>query len=148
MKVILIEDVDNLGKTGEILSVKNGFGRNYLIPNKLALLANDKTIKSIQKDLERREIKEANTVRGLTLLSEKLNKVTLKFDLKAGEDDKLFGSVTTQMISDMLNKSGYDIDKKDIIIEDSIKAVGNHYSTISLGQDISARIKIKVKAEK
>tara|TARA_B100000029_G_C17511503_1_gene936442 strand:- start:738 stop:1184 length:447 start_codon:yes stop_codon:yes gene_type:complete len=147
MKVILVQSVENLGDAGDIVTVKNGYGRNFLIPNGFAVSANKKSIIGIQKDLERKELKEAKTIKGLTLLSEKLNKETLKFALKAGEDDKLFGSVTTQMISDELQNKGYSVDKKDIIIDDSIKSVGNHYVAIHLGENLDAKIKIKVKSE-
>ena len=92
------------------------------------------------------ELKEAKTIKGLTLLSSKLNKETLKFELKAGEEDKLFGSVTAQMISDELQNKGYSIDKKDIIMDESIKSIGNHYVIIHLGEDLDSKVKIKVKS--
>ena len=147
MKVILVQSVEKLGDIGDVINVKSGYGRNYLIPKGLAVSANKKSINSIQKDIERKELKEAQTLKGLTLLSEKLNKETLKFELKAGEEDKLFGSVTAQMISDELQNKGYSIDKKDIIMDESIKSVGNHYVIIHLGEDLNSKVKIKVKSE-
>ena len=123
MKVILVQSIENLGDAGDVINVKSGYGRNYLIPKGFAVSANKKSIISLQKDLERKELKEAKTVKGLTLLSTKLNKETLKFELKAGEDDKLFGSVTAQMISDELQNKGYSIDKKDIFMDESIKSI-------------------------
>ena len=147
MKVILVQSVEKLGDIGDVITVKSGYGRNYLIPKGLAISANKKSIISIQKDLERKELKEAQTVKGLTLLSEKLNKETFKFELKAGEEDKLFGSVTAQMISAELQNKGYSIDKKDIIMDESIKSVGNHYVIIHLGEDLNPKVKIKVKSE-
>ena len=80
-------------------------------------------------------------------VDKKLNKEVLKFELKSGEDDKLFGSVTTQMISDELHNKGYSIDKKDIFMDESIKSIGNHYVTIHLGENLDSKVKIKVKSE-
>ena len=147
MKVILVQSIENLGDAGDVITVKSGYGRNYLIPNGFAISANKKSIISIQKEIESKELKEAKTVKGLTLLFEKLNKEVLKFELKSGEDDKLFGSVTTQMISDELHNKGYSIDKKDIFMDESIKSTGNHYVTIHLGEELDPKVKIKVKSE-
>ena len=96
MKVILIQDVDNLGKIGDSVNVKNGYARNFLIPNKLALFANDQNMKSIESMLKQQELKNAKGRSNLESLSKVLDKVTLKFELKAGEEGKLFGSVTSQ----------------------------------------------------
>ena len=146
MKVILIQDVDNLGKIGDSVNVKNGYARNFLIPNKLALFANDQNMKSIESMLKQQELKNAKERSNLESLSKVLDKVTLKFELKAGEEGKLFGSVTVQMIVDQLLDSGYNIEKKDINIPEPIKSLGNHYIDIYLHKDVSAKVKIKVKA--
>ena len=84
----------------------------------------------------------------MELLSKQLDKLTLKFELKAGENDKLFGSVTSQMISDKLEKKGYSIDKKEIILEDSLKEIGNHFVYIHLDENLKPKIKVKITAEK
>ena len=147
MKVILIQDVSNLGKIGDSVNVKNGYARNFLIPNNLALFASEQNLKSIESLLKQQELKNAKERSNLESLAKVLDKITLKFDLKAGEEGKLFGSVTSQMISDELANQGLEVNKKELILEDSIKELGTHKVNIHLGEDLSATIKVKVNAE-
>ncbi len=147
MKVILKKAVESLGDAGDIVTVKAGYGRNYLIPQGLGMLANDNTIRMTQKMIEQKEIKDANSKKGLQLIADKLNSIKLKFAVKAGEDEKLFGSVTTQMISSELMTQGYKVDKKYISLDESIKTLGNHFADVDFGDSITAKIKIKVIAE-
>ena len=144
MKVILIQNVENLGKIGDSVTVKNGYARNFLIPQKLALLASKQNINSIQALLNQQEVKNAKERTNLESLLTVLNKTTLKFSLKAGEEGKLFGSVTSQMISEELNNQGLQINKKEIELEDSIKEIGTHKININLGDDLIGTVKIKV----
>ena len=147
MKVILIQDVDNLGKIGDSVNVKNGYARNFLIPKKLALFANDQNMKSIESMIRQQEMKNAKERSNLESLAKVIDKVTLKFELKAGEEGKLFGSVTSQMISDELAKQDLTVDKKEIILEDPIKELGKHKVDVSLGENLSASIQVKVSEE-
>ena len=148
MKILLSQDVENLGKMGEIVSVKDGYARNYLIPQRKAIQATEQNIKNIKALAEKRKEAEAKKRADLNALAERLNKLTIKFTLKAGEDDKLFGSVTSQMIIDAVNTKGYEIQKKKIELENPIKTVGSHFVNVKLGQDQESRIKIKVQSEK
>ena len=148
MKILLSKDVDNLGKMGDIVIVKDGFARNYLIPQKKAIQATEQNILSIQVEAEKRKISEAKKKSDLNALAERLNKLTIKFTLKAGEEDKLFGSVTPQMIVDAVNTKGYQLEKKEIELTEPIKNVGNHFVNVKLGQEEKSRIKIKVQADK
>ena len=107
MKIILNKSVDNLGNEGEIVTVKDGFARNYLIPQGIARNATEKNIIAIQKEIKIRELNEAKTRKNMQALNKQLNKLSLKFELKAGEDDKLFGSVTSQMISDAISETDF-----------------------------------------
>ena len=147
MKVILIQDVDNLGKIGDSVNVKNGYARNFLIPKKLALFANNQNMKSIESMIKQQEMKNAKERSNLESLAKVIDKVTLKFELKAGEEGKLFGSVTSQMISDELAKQDLTVDKKEIILEDPIKELGKHKVDVNLGENLSASIQIKVTEE-
>ena len=146
MKIILLKSHENLGNVGEIINVKSGFARNYLIPNKIGSPATEQNIKSLESFLKAQEIKEAKNRTNLEALSKKLNSLTLKFDVQAGEDDKLFGSITTQMISDKLSEEGFTVDKKEINLEEPIKSLGNHKIEINLGYELETKIKIKVSA--
>tara|TARA_B100001094_G_C17468120_1_gene456033 strand:- start:34 stop:480 length:447 start_codon:yes stop_codon:yes gene_type:complete len=146
MKIILLQTYKNLGKVGEIINVKPGFARNYLIPNKIASLATNQNIKALDVFLKAQENKEAKNRINLEALSKKLNSLTLKFEVQVGEDEKLFGSVTSQMISDELANKGYTIDKKEIVLDEPIKALGNYKIEINLGYELDTKIKIKVLA--
>jgi len=148
MKIILLQTYENLGKVGEIVNVKPGFARNYLIPNKIASLATAQNIKALEVFLKAQETKEAKNRVNLEALSKKLNSLTLKFEVQVGEDEKLFGSVTSQMISDELANQGYTIDKKEIQLDDSIKELGNYKIEINLGYELETKIKVKVVASK
>ena len=148
MKIILLKSYENLGKVGEIVNVKPGFARNYLIPNKIASLATEQNIKALEVFLKSQENKEAKNRVNLEALSKKLNSLTLKFDVQVGEDEKLFGSVTSQMIADELADKGYTVDKKEIVLEDTIKELGNFKIAINLGYDLDTKIKVKVQAAK
>tara|TARA_B100000530_G_scaffold250442_1_gene164748 strand:- start:130 stop:576 length:447 start_codon:yes stop_codon:yes gene_type:complete len=146
MKIILLKSYANLGQVGEIVNVKPGFARNFLIPNKIASLATEQNIKALDIFLKAQETKEAKNRDNLGVLSKKLNSLTLKFEVQVGEDEKLFGSVTSQMISDELANQGYTIDKKEINLEDPIKELGNYKIDINLGYDLDTKIKVKVLA--
>jgi len=146
MKIVLLESVRGLGNPGDIVNVKSGYARNYLIPNAIAIYASAGNIKNAQHQIEIAKQAEIKTISDLQEIAAKLDKLTLKFELEVGEEDKLFGSVTNQMIAEQLLDNGYNIERKDISINDPIKVLGNHYIDIHLHKDVSAKIKIKVKA--
>ena len=146
MKIILLQSYENLGKVGDVVNVKPGFARNYLIPNRIASLATKQNIKSLEVFLKSQELKEAKNRVNLEALSKKLNSLTLKFSVNTGEDDKIFGSITSQMIADELEKQEYIIDKKEIVLEEPIKALGNYKVIVNLGYELDTKIKIKVSA--
>ena len=148
MKVILLKSQDTLGNVGDIVNVKVGYARNYLIPNKIASFATKENIQTLNAWIEQQTIKEAKNRENLELLTKSLDKLTLKFSLQAGDDGKLFGSVTSQMISDEIEALGYSIDKKEIILEEPLKQTGNHFVHIDLGDNLKPKIKVKISAEK
>ena len=148
MKVILNKTLDGLGNEGDIINVKNGYARNYLIPRGMAKNATENNIAIIMKEIECRKQKEAKTRENLDALAIQLNKLSLKFELKAGEEDKLFGSVTSQMITDAIAEKGYIVDKKEIIIPDPIKHIGKYFVHVNLSTELEAKIKVKVIAQK
>ncbi|MEE2858768.1 MAG: 50S ribosomal protein L9 [Candidatus Neomarinimicrobiota bacterium] len=148
MEIILNKSLENVGEEGDVVSVKDGYARNYLIPNGFAKNATKKNILAIQKEIKNREIQEAKNRQNLEALNKQLNKLSLKFELKAGEDEKLFGSVTSQMISEAIAEQGFTVDKKEIEIPDPIKSLGKFVVFVRLGPELEAKIKIKVSAEK
>jgi large subunit ribosomal protein L9 len=146
MKIILLQSVRGLGNPGEIVNVKSGYARNYLIPNALAIYATSGNIAQAEYQIEKSKENELKRITELEEVCKKLNKITLKFELQTSEEDKLFGSVTLQMIVDQLLENGFNIEKKDIAISEPIKTIGSHYIDIFLHKDVVAQIKVKVKA--
>ena len=148
MKIILNQAIDSLGSEGEILDVKPGFARNYLIPKGWAKQATKINIAATQKEIEAKEKKEAKTRENLEALGKVLDKLSLKFELKAGEEGRLFGSVTSQMIVDAITEKGYTVNKKEIEMDESINHVGKYFVDVKLGHGFSGRVKVKVSEEK
>jgi len=146
MKIVLLQSVRGLGNPGDIVNVKSGYARNYLIPQDMAVYATKNNIIQIENRIEKAKEIEAARIEKLKVVAEKLNKISLKFELQSGEEEKLFGSVTTQMIADQLSEQGYTVERKDIIINEPIKTLGSHYVNIYLHKDVDAKVKIKVKA--
>ena len=148
MKVILNQAIDNLGSEGEILIVKDGYARNYLIPKGWAKQATKVNIVATQKNIENKQKKDAKTRDNLEALGKQLNKISLKFELKAGDEGHLFGSVTSQMIVDAISEKGFKVNKKEIEIPETINHVGKYFINVNLGHGFSGRVKLKVAAEK
>ncbi|MCP2520390.1 50S ribosomal protein L9 [Candidatus Aminicenantes bacterium AC-335-B20] len=147
MKVILKEDVPNLGRKGDIVEVAPGYGRNYLIPKKMAIEVTPSNLKMIE--IERKAILKRIEKEKLSAeeLAKRLSEVKLTFYKKAGEKDVIFGSVTSHDIQEALEKLGYKIDKKKIVIEEPIKRLGNYSVPIKIYHDIIAEINIEVLRE-
>ena len=148
MKIILNQTIDSLGNEGDILSVKDGYARNYLIPKGWAKQATKNNIDATQKEIEAKQKKEAKTRENLEELGKQLDKLSLKFELKAGEEGRLFGSVTSQMVVDAITEKGFNVDKKEVEIDETINHVGKYFVNINLGQGFSGKVKIKVNPEK
>ena len=147
MKIILNQNIDSLGSEGDILNVKDGYARNYLIPKGWAKQATKNNIDSINNEIQVKQKKEAKTRKNLETLGQELDKLSLKFELKAGEEGRLFGSVTSQMIVDAIEGKGITVDKKEVELTESISHVGKYFVEIKLGHGFSGRVKIKVSAE-
>jgi large subunit ribosomal protein L9 len=144
MQVILTQDVDNLGKAGELVSVKPGFGRNYLVPRGLAVSATVRNKNRLEHEkalIERRVTKERATA---TEIAAKLNVMTLQFERNVGEDEKLFGSVTNRDIQEQLKRAGVDIDHRWIQLEQSVKALGKYEVIVRLAAGVTANLKFWV----
>ena len=147
MEVILKQDIENLGYENDVVKVKNGFARNYLIPKGMAMLAtetNKKVLAEVQKQKSFKEEKlrtEAETTAKL------LEKLELKIGAKAGTSGKIFGSVNAIQIAESLKEKGHEIDRKKINVDDSIKELGSYTATVKLYKDIKAEVKFEVVSE-
>lgn len=144
MQLILREDVEHLGKTGEMVNVADGYGRNFLLPKKKAILATDKNVKALEH--ERRVIAEKarKLLDAATSLARKIAGVSITVEKQAGEEDKLFGSVTSMDIHDALVKEGIDVDKKRIHLDEPIKRLGEFAIPVRLEQGVTAELKLFV----
>jgi len=150
MEVILKKDVENLGFVDDIVKVKPGFGRNYLIPNQLAVFATSSEKKILQENLKQKEQKEQKVIKELEETQKKIESLKLKINSKVGEDQKLFGSVTTSSVALALAEENISIDKKYITIKGTniIKNVGVFSATIRLHRDLNANLSFEVVGEK
>lgn len=148
MELILKQDVENLGFTDDIVTVKNGYGRNFLIPQGLAVLATPSTKKVLAETLKQRAFKEKKIVEDAQKEADKLNGLEIKIASKAGEGDKLFGSVSNANLAESLEKEGVSIDKKYISIAGGlIKRTGQYDATIRFHRDVVANFTFEVVAE-
>lgn len=144
MKVILTKTHENLGEAGEIIKVKDGYARNYLIPRNMALAATKANTlkyeesKKQQKAIKSREMESANE------MADKMSKISLTASVQVGEDDKVFGSVTSKEISELLSEQGFTVDKKDILLDEPIKALGIYNVSVKVEKDVKSEVKLWV----
>lgn len=144
MKVILQKDVKNLGKIGDLVNVSNGYARNYLFPRQMAQEATEKRVKEFAHLKAVAEVKKKKAVAERQELVKKLEGVTVSFKVAAGENEKLFGTVTNNDISNELEKHGFSIDRRDIHLEEHIKMLGQHKAIVKLGDGLEASVTVAV----
>lgn len=147
MKVILREDVKNLGNMGEVVNVSEGYARNFLFPKKLAVEANTKNLKEFEHNKKIIIERAAKLKAAFKTDAEKLSAVSLTIKAKTGEDDKLFGSVTNMNIAEALAAEGFDVDKKKIVMDEPIKRLGEYSVAIKLHPEITTQVKVQVVRE-
>jgi large subunit ribosomal protein L9 len=147
MEVILKEDIPNLGKMGEVVRVRDGYARNYLLPRSLVLIADKKNLKAFEH--EKRVIAEQRerTLNQAQSLGEKLASVSLTIPVTAGEEGKLFGSVTNMDIERALREKGFDVDRRKIHLAEPIKTLGDFEVPVRLTADVTATVKLSVISE-
>lgn len=147
MKVILRKDLLNLGNMGEIVNVRDGYGRNYLIPRDYAYYASESAIKKLEIEKQHRTKKLAKEKVAAEVIANSLSEVQISIAMKVGEEGKLYGSVTPTMIAQELSAKGFDIDRRNIIIEDSIRTLGVFDAKVKLHPEVSSNIKVWVISE-
>lgn len=147
MKVILKEDIKKIGSMGQTVTVADGFARNYLVPKGLAVEANIKNMKSLEHAKKVIQEKAKKMKASVQDFADRLSKITLVIKAKAGEEGKLFGSVTTMDIAEQLKNEGIEIDKKKISLDEPIKRIGTYAVSVRLHPEIDTQINLQVVEE-
>ena len=147
MKVILTKDMDNLGKAGALVEVKTGYGRNYLLPRQLAVLATAKNIRQLEHQKSGILARASKEKQNMTQMAQKLSAIEVKFTRKTGAENKLFGSVTNKDIHEQLAAQGYQVERKQIHLPEPLKEVGTHEVQVKLHSDVTAKLKVTIAAE-
>lgn len=147
MKVILREDVEKLGKAGEIVKVADGYGRNFLIPKQLAVPADIRNVRTLEHDKRVIEARAKKTRKAAESLAEKIAAVSLTLPARAGEEGKLFGAITSRDIALALEKAGVPVDRKLVLLAEPIKQLGDYKVKVKLGAEIVPEISVSVVPE-
>lgn len=147
MEVILKQDITGLGYKNDIVKVKDGYGRNYLIPNGIAMIANDSSKKEIEELLKQQSLKMAKIKAEAENKAKKVESLDLKIHAKVGKNDKIFGSITTTHILEELKKNNIEVDKKLILMDENIKKLGKYKAKIEFHRDVKTELNFEVVAE-
>ncbi|MBN1913043.1 MAG: 50S ribosomal protein L9 [Candidatus Omnitrophica bacterium] len=142
MEVILKQDVDRVGKAGQVIKVKDGFARNFLMPNGLAVLKTEKNLKKLEEEKQSKSMQLEKTKKSAEQIVEKLKNLSLTIPVLTKEEDKLYGSVTQLELEKALKEEGFDINKNAILLNEPIKALGIYEVPIKLHPEVSANIKV------
>jgi large subunit ribosomal protein L9 len=144
MKVILTKDLDNLGRAGALVEVKPGYGRNYLLPRNLAVLATAKNVRQLEHQKAGILSRSAKEKQNMSAMAQKLSAIELKFTRKVGEQNKLFGSVTSKDVHEQLVAQGYQLERKQVHLPEPLKEVGTHEVEVKLHPEVTARLKVTI----
>lgn len=147
MKIILLQDVKGQGKKGDLLDVNEGYARNFLIKKGLAEAATATKINELNQKKNSQAYHKQEELKAMKALAEEIKDKQFEVRIKVGANGKVFGSVTAQDVSDSLNKAGYDVDKKKVVIANPIKMVGDYEVTLKLAEGITAKITVCVRGE-
>ena len=144
MKVLFLKDLKGQGKKGETKEVKTGYANNFLIKNGYAVALNEQTLSKYNREQENLRQQDALNKKEAEMLKEKIEKLTLTFKVQVGKDDRVFGRISQKQIKDELEKKGYTVDKKQIVIETSVSSLGFHNIDIALYKGVNAKLRIKL----
>jgi large subunit ribosomal protein L9 len=147
MDVILREHVDNVGRRGEVVKVADGYARNFLLPRKLALPATEGNKKQIEREKVKFDLKEAEEQKVSQAIAERIANIDVEIARKVGETDALYGSVTTSDIAEALEKKGFEVDRRKLVLQEPIKKLGEFSIPVKLHREVTAQIKLRVVAE-
>jgi large subunit ribosomal protein L9 len=144
MKIILRKEYDKLGAAGAVVDVKDGYARNYLIPRGIAYPADAGSMRALEEEKRQQSRRDSRALHASEKVAHELEKVSLTLKMKVGEDEKLFGSVTSQMIAEALKEKGFEVDKRIIELEEPIKALGIYTVDVKLHQNVTGKLKVWV----
>ncbi|ABC79893.1 50S ribosomal protein L9 [Anaeromyxobacter dehalogenans] len=147
MKLILREDVENLGKGGDLVDVKPGYGRNYLLPRGLAVSANPKNVKELEHQKAVAAAKAAKLKASAQAVAKRLSETPVTLKRKVGEQDKLYGSVTALDVAEALAARGVQLDRRSIVLDEPIKTLGEFEVPVKLHSEVAGKVKVTVEAE-
>jgi len=147
MKVILRQNYEPLGQVGDVVDVKDGYANNFLLPRKIAYIALNGNLRALEEEKKAVFKKAKHELQTAETLSTELEKVSITIPVQVGEEDKIFGTVTSQMIADNLKEKGYEIDKRKIEIDEAIKTLGIYSVNVKLHPSVSAKVKVWVVRE-
>lgn len=144
MKIILRKEHDKLGAAGAVVDVKDGYARNYLIPRGIAYPADAGSMRALEEEKRQQSRRDSRALHASEKVAQELEKISLTLKMKVGEDEKLFGSVTSQMIAEALKEKGVEVDKRIIVLEEPIKALGIYTVDVKLHQNVTGKLKVWV----
>jgi large subunit ribosomal protein L9 len=144
MKLVLRKDIEGLGAQGDVVDVKPGHARNYLLPKKMAYPASDAALKQVENEKRKADAQREKEMDAARALAEKISAVSLTVPVEVGEEEKMFGSVTSMDIAKALVEEGFEIDKHDIILEEPLKELGVYNLKVKLSKDVTSEVKVWV----
>lgn len=147
MEIILKLDIQGLGYKNDIVKVKSGYGRNYLIPNGSAIIANESNKRMIQENVRQAAHKAEKLKQDAQSLADKIGELSIDIGTKAGESGKIFGAITVNQIADMLKSKGFEVDRKKVIMKENPKQVGTYIVTLDLHKEVKHEVTVNVVAE-
>ena len=147
MELILREHVEHLGRRGDVVKVAAGYGRNYLLPRKLAMVVTDNNKKQIEREKKLAEVKDLEDQRAAEAVAARIGELDIEIGRRVGDNDTLYGSVTSADVAAALKAKGFDIDKRKIVLAEPLKALGETMVPIKIHRDVTAEVRVKVVAE-
>ncbi len=147
MKIILKQDIKNLGFKDDVIAVKNGYANNFLIPQGMASLATESNLKVLAENLKQAAFKQDKIKNDATALSEKLNGVSVQLGAKVGANGKIFGSINALQVAQALKAKGFEVDRRKVVLNEDPKAVGTYTATVNLHREVSVEVTVEVVAE-
>ncbi|MEM1043700.1 MAG: 50S ribosomal protein L9 [Bacteroidota bacterium] len=147
MDIILTQDVDDLGQKGEVITVKNGYGRNFLIPRGLAVVANPSNVKRYQEETRQQAVKLESARKDAEALAKRIDDMEIVLQAPVGEEDRIFGTITTQQIAEALAGRGIEVDRRKISLDGDIRTTGEYSATVKLHPEHSGSLTVQVVPE-